>query len=87
MGYVKSELNCSDDFTKPVGKNIYNSHIDMNTGRGKPVPSIKRLRTIESDALECPRCTCLIPPAKKHKKENRTTSNNNSTEDSDEEEC
>jgi hypothetical protein len=67
MEFTKSEHNCADVMTKPVGKNIYKRHLPTCTGSGEIQPSSKKLKTIECDELECPRCTCLIPPAKKVK--------------------
>jgi len=61
--YVKSENNHSDIMTKPVGKNVFKRHIAACTGRGEIEPCIKKLRTLETDSLECPRCSCLLPPA------------------------
>jgi hypothetical protein len=67
LEYVNTSLNNADDFTKPVGKNIYKRHLNINIGLGDPRPSSKKLRTIETDSLECPRCSCLLPPAKKQR--------------------
>jgi hypothetical protein len=62
MEYINTKLNNSDGFTKPIGKHLYKRHLDINVGLGNPEPSAKRLRTIENDSLECPRCSCLLPP-------------------------
>jgi hypothetical protein len=61
MEYIQSKLNCADIFTKPVGKNIYKRHYHVCTGQGEVEPSIKKLRTIETESLECPRCSQLLP--------------------------
>ena len=62
MEYVNSKDNCADGMTKPVGKVLYKRHLDISIGLGAPQPSAKKLKTLESDSLECPRCSCLLPP-------------------------
>ena len=62
-GRVSSEENCSDIFTKPVGKNIFKRHNETNSGNGNIEPLLKRKKTISDDHFCCPRC------------ENRMTSN------------
>ena len=58
MEYVKSEDNCADVFTKPVGRNIFKRHLAKISGRDKIESSQKKVKTSNEDnILECPRCS------------------------------
>ena len=55
-GRVSSEENCSDIFTKPVGKNIFQRHNETISGNGNIEPLPKRKKKISDDHFYCPRC-------------------------------
>jgi hypothetical protein len=42
MGYTKSELNCADICTKPVGKNVRKRHLPICTGQAEVDPGIQK---------------------------------------------
>ncbi len=53
---VSSEDNCSDIFTKPVGKTIFKRHNETISGNGNIEPLSKRKKTISYHHFYCPRC-------------------------------
>ena len=55
-GRVASADNCSDIFTKPLGKNIFKRHNETVSGNGNIEPLPKRKKTICDDHFYCPRC-------------------------------
>ena len=55
-GRVDSADNCSDIFTKPLGKNVFKRHNETVSGNGNIEPLPKRKKTICDDHFYCPRC-------------------------------
>ena len=55
-GRVASADNCSDIFTKPLGKNVFKRHNETVSGNGNIEPLPKRKKTICDDHFYCPRC-------------------------------
>ena len=55
-GRVSSEDNCSDIFTKPVGKTTLKHHNETISGSGNVEPLPKRKKTTTDDHFYCPRC-------------------------------
>ena len=56
--YVRSDENCSDPMTKPLPRLLHEKHKPRCMGWTIITKSDERVRTIEDDVLECPRCNC-----------------------------
>ena len=59
-GRVASASNCSDIFTKPLGKITFKRHNETISGNGNIEPLPKRKKTISDDRFYCPRCECKM---------------------------
>jgi hypothetical protein len=53
---VKSENNCSDINTKPVGPHIYLKHYPICMGYSKIPRSDQRVKSVKDECLPCPHC-------------------------------
>jgi hypothetical protein len=56
--YVRSDENCSDPMTKAVSALLHDKHNPRCMGWTIIEKSAQRVRTIEDETLECPRCDC-----------------------------